>query len=49
MQIGWQQINGKLYYFEPNASSSDYGKAATGTKIIDGKTFNFDANGSLVG
>lgn len=48
MQIGWQQINGKLYYFEPNASS-DYGKAATGTKIIDGKTFNFDANGSLVG
>ena len=36
-------------YFEPNARSSDYGKAATGTKIIDGKTFNFDANGSLVG
>ena len=49
MQTGWKQINGKLYYFEPNANSSDYGKAATGTKTIDGKTFNFDATGSLVG
>ena len=49
MQTGWQSINGKRYYFEPNASVSNFGMAAVGMKTIDGQVYNFDANGALVG
>jgi glucan-binding YG repeat protein len=48
MQTGWQEIDGKKYYFEPNPSVADFGMASVGTKIIDGKTCNFDTNGALI-
>ncbi len=48
MQVGWQQVNGKTYYFEPSPLTAEYGKAAVGSKTINGQVYNFDANGALV-
>lgn len=48
MQTGWQQINGRLYYFEPNPHDANYGKASVGTRTINGQEFNFDSNGALM-
>ena len=49
MQTGWQQINGRQYYFEPDTSANNFGMATTGAKMIDGQVYNFDANGALIG
>ena len=48
MQTGWQNVNGKRYYFESNPNSAEFGKAAVGSKMIDGQVYNFDANGELL-
>ena len=48
MQTGWQEINGKRYYFEPNANEASFGMAVVGTKTIDGKSYSFDTNGVLI-
>jgi hypothetical protein len=48
MQTGWQQINGRLYYFEPNQNDTNYGKASVGSRTINGQVYNFDNNGALV-
>lgn len=49
MQFGWHEFNGKLYYFQPDINDQWYGRAMTGTQVIDGKTYNFDSNGALIG
>lgn len=47
IQTGWQNINGKRYYFEPNPNDANYGVAAVGFKMIEGQVYRFDANGVL--
>ena len=47
MQTGWQQINGRLYYFEPNSNDTNYGKASVGSRTINGQVYSFDHNGAL--
>lgn len=49
MQFGWHEFNGKLYYFQPDINDQWYGRAMIGTQVIDGKTYNFDSNGALIG
>ena len=48
MQTGWQVIDGKRYYFEPNSNVESFGMAIVGNKSIDGKEYTFDANGVLI-
>ena len=48
MKTGWQQIDGKTYYFVENNTDPWYGRAMTGQQFIDGKEYNFDANGALL-
>lgn len=48
MQTGWQEVNGKIYYFEPDSNSASFGTAAVGSKTIDGKTYSFDEKGALI-
>lgn len=40
MTIGWKQIDGVWYYFDNS------GMMATGTVVIDGTTYTFDASGA---
>ena len=39
---GWKTIDGQRYYFK------DDGYMATGTQIIDGTTYEFDADGKII-
>ena len=47
MRKGWQQIGGKWYYFrmQKDADGKPEGSMVTGAYEINGKTYNFDANG----
>ena len=40
MQKGWLKLDGKWYYLDPSS-----GSMTTGTRIIDGKTYNFNSSG----
>ena len=42
LAIGWLTIGGKTYYFKNN------GRMVTGSVEIDGKRYEFDANGALI-
>ena len=47
MKIGWQVIGGKMYYLDSNLSYNWYGSRTTGTKVIDGISYNFNDKGEL--
>lgn len=46
MVLGWQDIEGKRYYFSDDANH--YGQMVTGKQVIDGKEYTFDDDGALV-
>ena len=48
MDIGWYTENNLIYYLEADLKDNWYGKAVTGTKVIDGITYNFGTNGALI-
>ena len=48
MQLGWYEENGKIYFLQNDLNDNWYGKAVTGTHVIDGKTYTFDATGALI-
>ena len=48
MDMGWYQEGNKTYYLEPDINNGYYGRAVTGTQVIDGVTYNFDATGALI-
>ena len=48
MDIGWYTENNLIYYLEADLQDNWYGKAVTGTKVIDGITYNFGTNGALI-
>ena len=48
MDIGWYTENNLIYYLEADLNDGWYGKAVTGTKVIDGITYNFGTNGALI-
>lgn len=45
MTLGWITTGGKKYFFSPSAG----GRAATGSWQINGKTYNFNSEGVLIG
>ncbi len=57
--LGWATIGGKKYYFQPEMSERSSfdgqlfiqyeGTMYTGIKLIDGKLYQFDDDGSLIG
>ena len=47
MKIGWHVIGGKMYYLDSNLSYNWYGSRTTGTKVIDGISYNFTDKGEL--
>ena len=44
MTLGWVTVGGKKYFFSPSAE----GRAATGSWLINGRTYNFNSEGVLV-
>ena len=49
MQLGWyQDKDGKIYYLEEDIASNWYGRRVTGSKTINGITYNFNQDGVLV-
>ena len=48
MQLGWYEENGKIYFLQNDFNDNWYGKAVTGTHVIDGKTYTFDSTGALI-
>jgi glucan-binding YG repeat protein len=44
MTLGWVTVGGKKYFFSPSAG----GRAATGSWLINGRTYNFNSEGVLV-
>lgn len=48
MTLGWYQEGKKIYFLQNNFNDKQYGKAVTGTQIIDGKEYNFDKNGVFI-
>ena len=48
MQLGWYEENGKIYFLQNDLNDNWYGKAVTGTHVIDGVTYTFDSTGALI-
>ena len=48
MQLGWFEENGKIYFLQNDLNDNWYGKAVTGTHVIDGVTYTFDSTGALI-
>ena len=48
MHTGWLTDKGKRYYLESKVGSSQ-GAMVTGTREINGKSYQFDASGACVG
>ena len=48
MLMGWWIEDGKTYFLQTDENDNWYGKAMTGTQVIDGITYNFDENGVLI-
>ncbi len=46
MKTGWIEYNGNWYYCDANGSP--FGVMVTGSKVIDGATYNFDASGAWI-
>lgn len=46
-QLGWQVVDGKKYYFNPVLGPN--GQALEGLRVIDGKIYEFDNKGVLIG
>ena len=41
MLTGWQNVNGVMYYLNPDADSPTYGKMAANELIMDGNKFYY--------